>query len=253
MRAKTIWFTDLDNTLIHSYKSIEPRDICVEHKTGKKQGFINADILSKLIDLQRVPKNELQIVPITTRSYEQYLRITLFDVEHPLVVTTNGGRIIKKGTDNFKYLHQIFANNREELMKLRELFRVLHKEGASSLKLVDQMFLCAVGLEKELGDRLPDGLETSKIGSKVYVALNNINKLYAMEYLLKGKGEHEVICSGDSELDFCMFGDIADTVYTLEENRGKFKRSGKTVYTGSEYPGYEVVRMLHARYNGGKQ
>lgn len=248
MRAKTVWFTDLDNTLVHSYKYKEPNDVCVEHKLGMKQGFIDKDILDKLNDLKKVPKEELQIIPITTRSYEQYLRIKLFEIEHPLVVTTNGGKIIQGGVDNIKYTHHLCRNNKEELKELGKLFRVLHREGAYSIKLVDQLFICTVADAIGIKDRLPAGLETSSVGSKVYIALKNINKRYAMEYMLKDSSVEEVICSGDSWLDFCMFDGIADKVYTLEQNRGAFIRSGETIYTGSEYPGYGVVRMLHDRY-----
>lgn len=68
---KVLLLCDLDNTLIHSYKSATSTDICVGEMDGREQDFMSAEAYSMLCEL---PEN-IQLVPITTRSEKQYKRI----------------------------------------------------------------------------------------------------------------------------------------------------------------------------------
>lgn len=68
----TILFaSDLDNTLLFSHRHRQPEDRCVERLNGAEQGFFTRetpDLLPQVV--QRV-----HLLPITTRSIEQYQRI----------------------------------------------------------------------------------------------------------------------------------------------------------------------------------
>ena len=62
---------DLDNTLIYSYKHRVPGDSCVEWLDGQEQSFMTERTQALL---RQLPAN-VRLVPVTTRSKEQYQRI----------------------------------------------------------------------------------------------------------------------------------------------------------------------------------
>lgn len=258
---RTVWFTDLDNTLLHSFKHKRSTDICTEYKLGKEQGYTDTSILYKFRELQKLPNETLTIIPITTRSYEQYSRITLFDTKHPIAVTTNGGRIYKNGLEQVKYLSLIQEKYEKELNCIHEIYRKLHKENIADLRLVDHMFLhintteetvdyVNSKLEEIVAESELKRLQVERVGTKLYAMIDNINKAYAIDYILHEliTDPCEVICSGDSYLDFCMFN-FADKAYTLEKQRGILKECCNTHYT-DEDPGYQTIKDLYRKFIG---
>ena len=70
---KILLASDLDNTLIHSYKHRRDNDICIELLKGEEQGFMSRRVYDCLSAL---PDN-IELVPLTTRSVEQFERIKL--------------------------------------------------------------------------------------------------------------------------------------------------------------------------------
>ena len=69
-----VFHTDLDNTIIYSYKhDIGMRKRNVEFYQGREISYITEETYRLL---QQV-KNEMLIVPTTTRTLEQYQRIDL--------------------------------------------------------------------------------------------------------------------------------------------------------------------------------
>ena len=85
-----LFASDLDNTLIHSYKRADSADICVETKDSKCLSYMTPKAYTMLQKLDGVC-----FVPITTRSLEQYRRIKLFDDKLPrYALTSNGGLLL---------------------------------------------------------------------------------------------------------------------------------------------------------------
>jgi hydroxymethylpyrimidine pyrophosphatase-like HAD family hydrolase len=68
---RVLFASDLDNTLIHSYRVAEGRDICVETRDGKKLSFMSPEAHGILKDIAA----KCTFVPVTTRSLEQYRRL----------------------------------------------------------------------------------------------------------------------------------------------------------------------------------
>ncbi|MDE7294517.1 MAG: HAD family hydrolase, partial [Oscillospiraceae bacterium] len=66
-----IFLSDLDNTLIFSYKKMSPDNLCVETKEGKKLSYMTHEGGR----LFREMTEKMRFIPITTRSVEQYSRI----------------------------------------------------------------------------------------------------------------------------------------------------------------------------------
>ena len=87
----TILFaSDLDNTLLFSHRHRQPGDRCVERLNGAEQGFFTQDTLDLLPQVVR----RVHLLPITTRSVEQYRRIQWPDGTAPrIALTANGGTV----------------------------------------------------------------------------------------------------------------------------------------------------------------
>ena len=68
---QTIFASDLDNTLIFSYKHALDSDLCVEYLDGKPQGYLPPTAPAMLEELME----KALFIPVTSRSVEQYLRI----------------------------------------------------------------------------------------------------------------------------------------------------------------------------------
>jgi hydroxymethylpyrimidine pyrophosphatase-like HAD family hydrolase len=92
MNMKEIIFAcDLDNTLIHSWKHRREGDLCIEHIGEKEQGYMSPEAVKLYGSL---PENVL-LVPVTTRSVDQYRRIHWPGNREPeLAVTTNGAILL---------------------------------------------------------------------------------------------------------------------------------------------------------------
>ena len=91
----TILFaSDLDNTLLFSHRHRQPGDRCVERLNGAEQGFFTQDTLDLLPQVVR----RVHLLPITTRSVEQYRRIQWPDGTAPrIALTANGAVLLRDG------------------------------------------------------------------------------------------------------------------------------------------------------------
>lgn len=135
-----IFASDLDNTLIHSYKNAEYNDVCVESKDLKKLSFMTQSSYLKLQDIN----NKVIFIPITTRSIEQYRRIKLLKKGFPkYAITSNGGHLIVDNNidkDWFEESKKLIENVYSELL---ESINILNqdKNVCFDVRLVDEMFV----------------------------------------------------------------------------------------------------------------
>ena len=94
---KILLACDLDNTLIHSYRHKKDNDICIETINDKQQGFISPHTYEFI---KNIPEN-ITLIPVTTRSIEQYMRIQWKKApEYALVAN---GTILLKNNILFEY------------------------------------------------------------------------------------------------------------------------------------------------------
>ena len=136
----TILFaSDLDNTLLFSHRHRQPEDRCVERLNGAEQGFFTRetpDLLPQVV--QRV-----HLLPITTRSIEQYQRIQWPDGTAPrIALTANGAVLLRDGqVDRAWYAasQALVRDHREALAAV--LDHLTRQGGATSVRCVEGVYV----------------------------------------------------------------------------------------------------------------
>ena len=95
-----IFASDLDRTLIYSHRGFGEEILNVpvrniEVYNGREISFMT----EKAIALLRELSEEMMFVPVTTRTIEQYNRISLFheEIRPTYAITCNGGVVLKDG------------------------------------------------------------------------------------------------------------------------------------------------------------
>ncbi len=159
------------------------------------------------------------IVPVTTRSMEQYKRILFPMGASPrYAITANGGGLLCGGIPDKKWAEWAMGVTNESLPELLEKKKLLESDPCCDfeIRMVDGLFLFtkSVRPEKTLR-RLGGGMLTQSFytGKKVYVIPNALNKGAAarlMERLNIKRDTTRVICAGDSLMDIPLLN-IADT------------------------------------------
>ena len=97
----SVFFTDLDNTMIYSHhREIGKPKIVIEHLDGKEQSFMTEftyDFLSSA--------EWLDIVPVTTRTKQQYEKqMSIKDVMSKICIAVIFGYYTVKTVENFSYI-----------------------------------------------------------------------------------------------------------------------------------------------------
>ena len=93
-----LFASDLDNTLIYSYKrDIGTDTVCAEVYEGRQVSFMtkrSRELLEKV-------NQTMHFVPVTTRSVQQYQRIRFGDTWSPrLALAANGGVLLRDGVSD---------------------------------------------------------------------------------------------------------------------------------------------------------
>ena len=226
-----IFFTDLDNTLIYSYK----RDIgdakrCVEVYQGREISFMT-EKAHRL--LKKIRKRAL-IIPVTTRTVEQYNRIDLGIGAPAYALACNGGVLLADGREDAPWFlesqqlvagctgHLAFAkelmqkdNNRcFEVRDIRGLFLFTKSENP-----IESAEYLRASLDKGLVDVFCNGL-------KVYVVPKALNKGMAVKRFCKRVSPGAVVAAGDSAFDVPMVkeadaGIVPEGIFKMVEGCGK--------------------------------
>lgn len=208
---------DLDNTLLYSYKHKMNGDICVEMNNGQEQGFMSPKSYEMLYEL--LQRNVF--VPITTRSVEQYRRITWPQgLEPTYAITTNGAILIKRSEIDEEWLNdskKALAPYQSEITRLHTLLSSQDKY--IRCRIVDDMYLfayCKDGVNIE--DCVHEHSEKTSLnviasGRKLYFLPPSITKGMAVRKLKNALTPMKVVCAGDSKIDLSMLceADIAMT------------------------------------------
>ena len=204
-----VFHTDLDNTIIYSYKhDIGMRKRNVEFYQGREISYITEETYRLL---QQV-KNEMLIVPTTTRTLEQYQRIDLGIGQFPYALVCNGGVLLVDGMrDEAWYqdsLHLV-SDSRDEMNLAMEL---LEKDPRRKFELryIEKLFLFTKcndpqtvvnDLKTSLNIKYADVFSN---GEKVYVVPRSLNKGTAIDRLRQKLKPEFVIAAGDSAFDIPM-------------------------------------------------
>lgn len=216
-----LFASDLDNTLIHSYKRAQKDDICVEVKDGKELSFMSKENYQLLKEVVK----KCEFVPVTTRSLEQYQRINLGIIPKYAIVAHGAILLIDGKVD------EGWTVETRKLMDAK-LPEIQKNDIIFDVRYVDDFFVFAKSESpKKAVEYLESIIDQNKLIScavhnKVYVFPNGLEKSFALKRLKERINEEFVICSGDSELDISMLeiADIAINPKTLQlENQNQHK------------------------------
>ena len=225
-----VFATDLDNTLIYSQKKAAEKSCCVEWKEGRELSYMTEESYEKL---QKINENkEIFVIPVTTRSLEQYQRIKLLEKGPKLALVANGGILLVDNKIDEKWRQEtleIISESREDLEKA---WLYLEKDENRNFELrnIDDMFLFTKsekptdtieGLEKILNPLQVSVIENY---NKIYVMPRVLNKGLAIKrlknYLIKDYFKNNqifsILSAGDSSFDTPMLQE-ADYAVTLQE------------------------------------
>lgn len=209
-----LFASDLDNTLIHSYKKANLQDICVEYKDEKALSYMTPSAYNLLSMLRK--QKDICFVPLTTRSSEQYERIKFFNDTCPeLALSANGGILYENGVKNSDW----FNESRELISDCCTEFEkgIDHLQDDEYVyfetRLVDELFVFTKSAAPLTTKTVLESvLDLNKvcifnIGEKVYIFPNVLTKGNALRRLKEKFSFKTTICAGDSEFDYSMLNE----------------------------------------------
>lgn len=210
-----VFITDLDRTIIHSKN---PQFTCVE-KYGERDITFMTDKSIKLIN-DLLARKDFVFIPCTMRKYHQTMRINFIDKYKPrYMICENGAQIYIDGELDKEWESRMskivdFTSIKKDVEKIKSLgynFRdVLDIDG----------YYIAISFHNEsdaneayedIASMFKAPFSTIQVGRKMFVIHEKIDKMYAVEYLVKKLGIEKFITSGDSEADK-MFTTLGDAI-----------------------------------------
>lgn len=207
-------FFDLDNTLIHSYKHYQEGDVCVEWLNGHPQSFMTP----RAYKLFSQRSNYLQMIPVTTRSIEQYQRIQWPHNWKPQnALVSNGGILLHENQIDLSW--QKVSKDRVYIYQktlLNLLEKIKKTDGFSVCRMVDDLFLFAKQEKESAKISCPSDLKFFQIGQKIYYFPPGLDKGTAVLRFQKRENIKHIFCAGDSAMDISML-QIADIAFVPDQ------------------------------------
>jgi hypothetical protein len=252
-----IFASDLDQTLIYSLRALGDNFdknglVPAEIKDGATTAYIDIEALMLLQELAA----QMLVVPVTTRTVEQYRRIRIFqDLIRPsYAVTSNGGNLLIDGVPDPDWNREIgqrigreCASNDEVLRLFREIATT---EWVTAERLCDGLFYSMLIRRDQMPgddvDRLSErldtlGWETSVQGRKLYLVPRAVSKGEAVRRLSERVQRPVLLASGDSLLDRSLL-DAAQ--HAVAPRHGELYR--QHLATGA-YAGYRFTEASGAQ------
>lgn len=207
-----IYASDLDRTLIYSQSFINlhptETELLLVDKS-KVDSFISKDVTSSL---ERVNNyEELKFIPVTSRSIDEYNRISIPNIRPEYVITTGGGKILHNGR-----LLQEWEDVIQKEIDIRDLEEIrteidkLESTNYQS-KIIDGVYLFSKSSNIDLSK-----IELKQLGikyphykfyidkCKLYAIPRVFGKDTALTWLKHYLNEEFIIASGDSTFDIPM-------------------------------------------------
>lgn len=216
--------TDLDNTIIYSYKhDIGDNKRNVEIYQGREISFIT----DKTYALLQKVKDRYLVIPTSTRTEEQYKRINLElgDIKYALVC--NGGVLLVDGIKDASWYEESksLAAISHDAIKRAIVFLEKDDRRKFELRYVEKLFVFTKcnnpeSVVEELKKHLcSDLVDVFNNGEKVYVVPVSLSKGNALRRLRKYLNPKKIIAAGDSEFDISMVeeADIGLVPYGFKE------------------------------------
>ncbi len=228
----SVLFSDLDNTMIYSHhREIGNKKIVVEHLDGREQSFMtefayefftNADWLS--------------VIPVTTRTEQQYRRIECSKkLRFKYVIICNGGKLLIDGKEDLEWSRKtdVLAQNCYDSME-RATKLLSHLCGDEAIHRPEKyMSYVKCNDPESIYTELNKLVDLNKVniqrdGRKVYIFVNGITKGEAIRRFTEGRKSEIILAAGDNLMDVSMLNraDIAfanQSIFDLTTCRNKIK------------------------------
>lgn len=210
-----ILFSDLDGTLIFSAKRRRVGDIIVDTWHDEPVSCITPRQAELLTNTQN-------IIPVTTRSLEQYRRICFPEGFSPdYALCCNGGTLLVNGIPDAEWTSRSLEIYRECENELDRFRGILENDPDRSfeIRLVDGLFLFTKSENPDQTlERLGAGekCEGFSQGHKVYVIPRKLSKGNAVRELARRLGltRSDIACAGDSLVDISMLNEAGTALFT---------------------------------------
>lgn len=204
-----VFHSDLDNTLIYSYKhEIGKEKRCVEIYQGREISYMTR----ASYELLKRVRDKILFVPTTTRTREQYERIDMGGAVPEYALVCNGGVLLTDGGEDEGWYQEslrLVADCQKEFERAREYLKT-DRHICFEIRNIRELFLFTKSSEPEetvgkLRARLRGELvDVFSNGQKVYVVPGKLNKGTAVERFREKIHPDFVIAAGDSEFDIPM-------------------------------------------------
>lgn len=230
---KILYATDMDRTMIFShrfiteYPPVGSYSIAEVNSSGKVISYISDKVEDRLQELK--DNSNVMIVPVTTRSMEEYNRINLGFIPK-YAITSNGGTVLENG----KLMQEWEDYLKDKIDKLELMSCGMDLEDLESVdrdsKVIDGKYVFTKTRDiKKFDEEISmliikyTNLNIVRQKDKVYAIPKSFSKAIALRWLQLRFGCDTLVASGDSELDLPMLT-IAD--YAIIPEHGDLVKCG---------------------------
>lgn len=252
-----IFLSDLDRTLIFSYNRLSADNLCVERKNGKELSYMT----HRSAELFLTVTKEAVFIPITTRSQEQYERITFPGGYAPeYAIIDNGANLLINGVPDSEWrkeFDEIYKKAENEINMCREL---LEKEASVYFKIVtvDRSFLftkChdAAEIIKKMNGILNNTYTSFyRNGEKLYLIPNGISKARALNKIRERLPQDTLVAAGDSLFDEGMLRS-ADVAIIKNGELNDLKLNPRQISDDHDNPDFVLEQIIKIIFNTNNQ
>lgn len=219
-------FLDLDNTTIYSKRRVSDTTnmIKVEDYNGSPLSYMTKSSYEKLGML--LQREDVQIVPITTRVDYQFDRIELPDFKYAIL--GNGSILRVNGKVDENWLRESTKYRDFCMSELTKAFMLLKQKYPDTevLRFPDKMFVFSKFENTvEVASYLHNSLDSARVniftqGKKIYVLPKEFDKGQTIKRFRGSFETGKIISAGDEILDFSM-ADFSDVFITSNESCNK--------------------------------
>lgn len=240
--------TDIDGTIIHSAGFYADGDILVE-TSGAYSGYMHPSVKNAI----GLISNTATIIPVTTRSVDQYRRINWPEGTRPdIAIVTNGANLVTPDANKTGVVSLI--DEAEHELWRQEIISTERRLGSFSCvrdtRVVDGSYVLAILNDASRVQGHPSCLDvdtTLKVfreGKKVYYFPPYINKSIALAHVRRQIPDAFVIAAGDSLNDVAMmtYADFAFAPSSLKSCMAN--RQAVTFIPDEEFEGALMPSIL---------
>ena len=201
--------TDLDNTIIYSYKhDIGNEKMNVELYKEREISFIT----KQTFELLKKVKEEFLVIPTSTRTIEQYERIDLKIGTFKYALVCNGSVLLVDGKKDRDWYEESLRLAKASNLEIKKALEYLEndKRRTFELRYIEDLFVFTKCYKSEtVVNELREYLDKNLVNvfnnkEKVYVLPTSLSKGKAIERLRKYLKVEFIIAAGDSEFDISM-------------------------------------------------